>query len=106
VTVPAQEDFTLIGGLGWQELLIVLLIVIVIFGAGKLPEIGSGLGKGIKEFKKETSSEENGAKDKKRLVKGTSETASSLTQATADAREKVEAGISGRERQEVRAENI
>jgi sec-independent protein translocase protein TatA len=96
----------LIGGLGWQELLIVLLIVIVIFGAGKLPEIGSGLGKGIKEFKKETGVGDNDGKDKKKLVKGAAEPASSLTQASAEAREKVEAGVNGRERQEVRAENI
>ncbi len=40
--------------LGWQELLIVLVIVIVIFGAGRLPEIGAGLGKSIKEFKANT----------------------------------------------------
>lgn len=96
----------MIGGLGWQELLIVLLIVIVIFGAGKLPEIGSGLGKGIKEFKKETAGDENKDKDKKKLSKGTSEPASSLIQASADNHEKVEAGVNGRERQEVRAENI
>ena len=38
-------------GLGWQELTIILVIVIIIFGAGKLPEIGGALGKGIKEFK-------------------------------------------------------
>ena len=39
-------------GLGMQELLIILVIVLIIFGAGKLPEIGSALGKGIKNFKK------------------------------------------------------
>ncbi|HEV2108072.1 MAG TPA: twin-arginine translocase TatA/TatE family subunit [Thermomicrobiales bacterium] len=39
------------GSLGWQELTIILVIVIIIFGAGKLPEIGGALGKGIKEFK-------------------------------------------------------
>jgi sec-independent protein translocase protein TatA len=38
-------------GLGWQELVIVLVIVVIIFGAGKLPEIGGSLGKGIKEFR-------------------------------------------------------
>jgi len=38
-------------GLGWQELSIILLIVVVIFGVGKLPELGSGLGKGIRVFK-------------------------------------------------------
>jgi sec-independent protein translocase protein TatA len=35
-----------------QEILIILVIVLIIFGAGKLPEIGSALGKGIKNFKK------------------------------------------------------
>ena len=37
--------------LGPTELIIILVIVIIIFGAGKLPEIGGALGKGIKEFK-------------------------------------------------------
>jgi sec-independent protein translocase protein TatA len=40
--------------LGWQELIIVLIIVVIIFGAGKLPEIGGAMGKSIKEFKKES----------------------------------------------------
>ena len=39
-------------GLGITELIIILLIIVVIFGAKKLPEIGSGLGKGITNFKK------------------------------------------------------
>ena len=39
-------------GMGWQELIIVLIIVVIIFGVGKLPEIGSALGRGIKNFKK------------------------------------------------------
>ncbi len=39
-------------GMGWQELVIVLIIVVIIFGVGKLPEIGSALGRGIKNFKK------------------------------------------------------
>jgi sec-independent protein translocase protein TatA len=42
-------------GIGMQELLIILVIVLIIFGAGKLPEIGSALGKGIKNFKKTMS---------------------------------------------------
>lgn len=40
--------------LGWQELIIVLIIVVIIFGAGKLPEIGGAMGKSIKEFKRES----------------------------------------------------
>jgi len=45
-------------GLGMQELIIILVIVVIIFGAGKLPEIGSGIGKGIKNFKKSVRDEE------------------------------------------------
>lgn len=41
----------MIGGLGMPELIIILVIILIIFGAGKLPEIGAGLGKGIKNFK-------------------------------------------------------
>ena len=43
------------GGIGTTELLIVLFIVLVIFGAGKLPEIGRGLGRGIRNFRKATT---------------------------------------------------
>ena len=39
-------------GIGMTELIIILVIILVIFGAGKLPDIGKGLGKGIKNFKK------------------------------------------------------
>lgn len=39
-------------GIGVPELLIILVIIVIIFGVGKLPEIGSALGKGIKNFKK------------------------------------------------------
>ena len=41
----------MIGGIGIPELLIVLVIVLVIFGAGKLPQIGGNIGKAIKNFK-------------------------------------------------------
>lgn len=40
------------GGLGMPELFVVFLIVIVLFGASRLPQIGKGLGEGIKNFKK------------------------------------------------------
>jgi len=40
------------GGIGMSELLVVLVIVLIIFGAGKLPEIGKGLGKGIRNFRR------------------------------------------------------
>ena len=46
-------------GMGWQELIIVLIIVVIIFGVGKLPEIGSALGRGIKNFKKSMNEQQN-----------------------------------------------
>jgi sec-independent protein translocase protein TatA len=39
-------------GIGVPELIVILVIALVIFGPGKLPEIGSALGKGIRDFKK------------------------------------------------------
>ncbi|HOW57649.1 MAG TPA: twin-arginine translocase TatA/TatE family subunit [Smithellaceae bacterium] len=43
------------GSIGMPEIIIILVIVVIIFGVGKLPEIGSALGKGIKDFKKAVS---------------------------------------------------
>jgi sec-independent protein translocase protein TatA len=40
------------GSLGFTELILILVIVLIIFGAGKLPQLGEGLGKAIKGFKK------------------------------------------------------
>ena len=41
-------------GLGMPEMIIILVIILIFFGAGKLPEIGSGIGKSIRNFKKAT----------------------------------------------------
>ena len=49
-------------GLGMQELIIILVIVVIVFGAGKLPEIGSGIGKGIKNFKNATKGDDEESK--------------------------------------------
>lgn len=38
-------------GLGTQELIIILVLVMIVFGAGKLPQVGSALGKGLRNFK-------------------------------------------------------
>ncbi len=48
-------------GIGIPELLIILVIILIIFGVGKLPEIGSALGKGIKNFKKSVSADNQDA---------------------------------------------
>ncbi|MEI7589737.1 MAG: twin-arginine translocase TatA/TatE family subunit [Deltaproteobacteria bacterium] len=46
-------------GLGMQELIIILIIVLIIFGAGKLPDVGNALGKGIRNFKKASGGDDN-----------------------------------------------
>lgn len=50
-----------------QHLLLILGIVLLIFGPGRLPEMGAGIGKGIREFKKAIS----GEKDKERIPEDT-----------------------------------
>ncbi|ACL03468.1 Putative twin-arginine translocation protein, TatA/E family subunit [Desulfatibacillum aliphaticivorans] len=55
----------MMGGIGSTELLIVLGIVIILFGGKKIPEIGAGLGKGIRNFKNATSKKEIDEKNDK-----------------------------------------
>jgi len=50
-------------GLGTTELLLILLIVVLMFGAGKIPQLGAGLAKGIKNFRKTMSDDEPSGKD-------------------------------------------
>ena len=45
-------------GIGMPELIIILIIILIIFGAGKLPEIGAGMGKAIRNFKGASSETE------------------------------------------------
>ena len=53
----------MIGGLGATELVIIFLIILILFGAGKIPKIAKDLGGGIREFKKSISGE-NDEEDK------------------------------------------
>ena len=46
-------------GIGMPELIIILVIILIIFGAGKLPEIGAGMGKAIRNFRGATKDEES-----------------------------------------------
>jgi sec-independent protein translocase protein TatA len=57
------SEVNMFGRLGIPELLIILTIIILIFGANRLPEIGRGIGKGIKNFKNATK-ESNEAEEK------------------------------------------
>jgi sec-independent protein translocase protein TatA len=50
-----QNVLQAIGGLGATELILILLIVLLIFGAGKLPQLGDALGRGIRNFKNATA---------------------------------------------------
>ncbi len=50
-------------GIGMTELMIILVIILVVFGARKLPEIGAGLGKGIKSFKSGVSGKDEEQED-------------------------------------------
>lgn len=43
--------------IGWPEVLLILVIVLIVFGVGKLPQVGSALGKGIREFRKASRSD-------------------------------------------------
>jgi sec-independent protein translocase protein TatA len=53
----------MLGRVGIPELIIILMIVILIFGANRLPEIGKGIGKGIRNFKDATREGQNDPKD-------------------------------------------
>lgn len=53
-------------GLGTQELLIILVLVLVIFGAGKLPQVGGALGKGMRGFREGLKGEEKPAVEVRR----------------------------------------
>ncbi len=62
-----MEALAFMGSLGFSEILIILLIIVVLFGAKKIPELMRGLGTGIKEFKKASSIEEDENKDNKKI---------------------------------------
>lgn len=57
-------------GIGFQELLVILLILLLLFGANKLPELARGLGKAIGEFKKSVNEVKKEVEDVDKQVKG------------------------------------
>jgi sec-independent protein translocase protein TatA len=46
-----KGEKTMIGGLGWPELLLILAVVLLVFGVGRISKVGSELGKGISAFR-------------------------------------------------------
>ena len=54
-------------GIGMPELIIILVIILIIFGAGKLPEIGAGMGKAIRNFKGASSEDEKEKKEPEKI---------------------------------------
>jgi len=69
-------------GIGFPELMIILVIIMIIFGAGKLPEIGSAFGRSIKNFK--TSMKEAEAEDEKALDENQPAAVEGVTQQAID----------------------
>ena len=63
------------GRLGFSEILVILVIALLLFGAGRIADIGKGLGEGIKNFKKGLKDEEEGGGDKQLAAKKADEPA-------------------------------
>ena len=55
-----QHEVLLLGMPGWPELILILFIVLLIFGSGKLASIGKGMGEGIRNFRKGLKGDEGG----------------------------------------------
>jgi sec-independent protein translocase protein TatA len=58
-------------GIGMPELIIILVIILIIFGAGKLPEIGAGMGKAIKNFKGASDEPQDEKKETEKIEEDT-----------------------------------
>lgn len=67
----------MIGSLGWQELLIILVILALLFGASRVADLGGALGKGIREFRSEARGEDDEAGESKDTAKASTDADSS-----------------------------
>lgn len=54
----------MLGNLGMSELIVILIIALIIFGPGKLPEVGKAIGRGVRNFKKAISGDSENEPDK------------------------------------------
>lgn len=64
-----QTIFLFLGGIGGWEIMIILLFVLIFFGANKIPEIARGMGRGIREFKDATKEIKDEIENEVRLNK-------------------------------------
>ena len=60
----------LVFGLGWGEIVVIVLVILLLFGGKKIPELMKGLGKGIKSFKEGMSEVENEVDEIKKEIQG------------------------------------
>jgi len=56
------------GRFGWPEIVIILVIILIIFGVGKLPQVGGAIGKGLRAFKRGQAGEEEVEEEKEEKV--------------------------------------
>jgi sec-independent protein translocase protein TatA len=54
------------GPIGWPELIILLIVVLIIFGPGKLPDIGNAIGRGVREFRRASNDIEDSVRGDKK----------------------------------------
>ena len=69
--------------LGFGELLLIFLVILLIFGSSKLPQLGDALGRGIKNFKKATTTEDESLDVSPKKIEGTAPTTSATAERSA-----------------------
>ena len=74
--------------LGFGELLLIFLVILLIFGSSKLPQLGDALGRGIKNFKKATTPEEESLDASPKKLEGTASTTSAASSERSTAQKK------------------
>ena len=64
-----MKTLLFLGSIGWQEILVILLIIVLLFGGKKIPELMRGLGKGVKTFKQGMKEVEGDMEEIKKEIK-------------------------------------